>query len=204
MQIPEDWRVPFFADHNRALTERFKSKLADESRSSAARQISTLTECLFWFPEGSEGRMVLANMLWLPVRRWSCRHSESCPTGAFWLPWLRFSVLFSSVVKWMPWCNMLRMGTSRTLPRYVGFLWVPEFHLDSRLIHDQSGCKSQKAFQPELCPLLKACYLLSSGPHFVHIEVFSHNRKPCSLSVIPLVVKVSVIEPSDAVKRRNV
>ena len=41
------------------------------------------------------------------------------PTGTLQLPWLRFFLAFSSVVRQMPGYNSQRQGTARTLPKLI-------------------------------------------------------------------------------------
>jgi len=52
-------------------------------------------------------------------------------------------------------------------------------------------------------PPYKAYYLLSFGPQITHVEVFTSDGKLVSVSAIPVIFKVSLTEPSEAVKRRN-
>jgi hypothetical protein len=80
---------------------------------------------------------------------------------------------------------------------------VPDFRHESNLRHDQCGFETQRHFQPKLCLLIKVYCLLSNCGQFAHFEVFNRDGKLVSVGAIQLHFKVSVTQPSDAVKRRN-
>jgi hypothetical protein len=72
------------------------------------------------------------------------------PTGTLRLPWLRFSRVFSSVVRQIPGYNSQIRGTARSLPNQF----------------DNSGFESQKAFQPKL--LIVLFYILFVGKYVLN------------------------------------
>ena len=99
------------------VSERFDSKLADGGN----RLVTQIGKYLYWrsvepgpLKQGDrDGQLVMATRKGLP-----CRHIESCPTGTFRQPSLRFLPCFSSAVRQMPGYNKQRPGTVRTVPTY--------------------------------------------------------------------------------------
>jgi len=65
---------------------------------------------------------------------------------------------------------------------------VPELGAILRLRHDQTGLESQKAFHPMLRSFIKAYFLLSNGPQFVHLELFNRDEILGRVSAIPIKV----------------
>jgi hypothetical protein len=115
-QIHEDLGVPFFADHIRALTESFDSKLADAGNPLVWQLGRYLTEGWPKSPEaqakGDDGQQTGRGRPWNGhqvdqtnrAQQSSFRRFSATPTEV--LPW------FSSVVRRMP-----RRGTARIPPQ---------------------------------------------------------------------------------------
>ena len=117
-QIHEDLGVPLFADHIRALTESFDSKLADVGNPllwQLGRNLSWPRVDLSPDMKAKGGRRQQASQGHSPW--WASRQNESrlalnsqAPFGYpdWGFPW------FSSVVRQMPGYSMQSMGTART------------------------------------------------------------------------------------------
>jgi hypothetical protein len=101
-----------------------------EPLSNTVRQKSTLNESWPMSPRAYRRRPGSTN-LWLPVKRWPCRHTESCPTGTFRLPWLRFFRAFFLSCEANTRVKHAQRGKTRTLPRHGGFISVLEFRCES-------------------------------------------------------------------------
>jgi hypothetical protein len=112
MQIHEDLGVPFFADHIRALTESFDSKLADAGNPLVRQLGRYLTKGWLKSPEaqakGDDGQKTGRGGPWNGhqvdqtnrVQHSSVRRFSATPTEV--LPW------FSSVVRRMPGYNFMQ------------------------------------------------------------------------------------------------
>jgi len=114
-QIHEDLEVPFFADHVISLTGRFELKLADVENPL----VTQLGRYLRRRPGST-------NMSWLPVRRWPCRHTETCPSGTLDYPDLCFFPCFFPQLKSKWRGNTQRQGTTRKFPWHDDFTGVPD------------------------------------------------------------------------------
>jgi hypothetical protein len=93
-QIHEDLGVPFFADHIRALTDSFDSKLAD-AENPLVRQLGRyLTEGWPKSPEahakGDDGQQTGRGRPWYGHEVDQTNRANSLQLGAFRLPRLRF------------------------------------------------------------------------------------------------------------------
>jgi hypothetical protein len=104
-QIHEDLGVPSFADHIRALTESFDSKLADAGN-PLVRQLGRYLRWLRIHPMRARRKSKSvygysqSQQLRLPDRE-----NNSCPTGTFLLPRLRVFRDFFSLVRRIPGYN---------------------------------------------------------------------------------------------------
>jgi hypothetical protein len=97
-QIHEDLGVPFFADHIRALTDSFDSKLADAGNPLVRQLGRYLTE---GWPKSPEAQVMTASRPVEVARETATKStkrivSNSLQLGAFRLPRLRFTVIFLS------------------------------------------------------------------------------------------------------------
>jgi len=117
-QIHEDLGVPLFADHIRALTASFDSRLVDVWN-SLVRQLGRYlcwprVDPVAW--RESQGRLGPAGQ-WRPSSTMA-RSTKPIAFGAgqpsaFRIPWPRFFCDFPSVVKQMPGSTMQSRGTAR-------------------------------------------------------------------------------------------
>jgi hypothetical protein len=157
-QLHEDLGVPFFADHIRALTESFDSKLADAGN-SLVRQVG---KDLRWprvdlsHPK-RKPRMMMANRPVEAARKTVARSTKRIvPSifllGTFRLPWLSVSRHFFSVATQMPGFNTKTehgpLSPSRTVASQKCLPTVACLRLRLR----QSGFEAQEAFKPKYAP----------------------------------------------------
>jgi hypothetical protein len=109
-QIHEDLGVPFFADHIRALTDSFDSKLADAGNTLVRQHGRYLTESWPKSPKaqakGDNGQQTGRGRPWNGTKSTKGIVTNDLQLGAFRLPRQGFP-WFSSVVRRMPGYNFL-------------------------------------------------------------------------------------------------
>ena len=109
---------------------RLKVRWWGEPLSKTVWQKSTLKESWLMSPKAHGGRPGSTN-LWLPVKRWPCRHTDSCPTDTFRLPWLRFFRAFFLSCEANARVKHEQRDKTRTLLRHGGLTSVLEFRRES-------------------------------------------------------------------------
>jgi hypothetical protein len=72
--------------------------------------------CIFFFNSVSYVYLLLRLCILIVMYALFCIFCFHVPTGILRLPWLRFFLAFSSVVRQMPGYTSKRRGTVRTLP----------------------------------------------------------------------------------------
>ena len=142
-QIYEDLGVPFFADHIRALTESFDTKLVDAGN-PLVRQLGSY---LCW-PRVNPSLLKRKPRVSRRLIRLPSRLNESRRAGTFWLPWLIFS---SSPCFFLSFkANARVLFQDGFFLRHGGFTKMPATVVCLRLCH--SGFEPQKAFQSKYAP----------------------------------------------------
>jgi hypothetical protein len=108
---------------------------------------------------------------------------------------------FSSVVRQMPGYNDVKSGHG---PRSPPQALRPHLSAWHRLLlrRSQSGLGPQAANQPKFIPPITSLCHIGTSLRKILINALSHTSKSLALAHFPVRVQVSVIEPSNAVKRR--
>ena len=155
-QIHEDLGVPLFADHARALTASFDSKLADVGNPLVRKLGRNLrwprVVPVAWHKrqgrQGPAGQSRPSPVMAMSTKRIMFGTSQP---SVLRIPWLRFFCDVSSVVRQMPRYKMQSQGMVRT-----SLLLAQRLHLSawqnlhtSTLWLSQSGLRTQTANQPK-------------------------------------------------------
>jgi len=155
-QIHEDLGVPLFADHIRALTESFDSKLADVGN-PLVRQLGRYlrwprVDPVAWREsqgrQGPVGQSRLSPAIAKSTKRIAFGAER---LSALRLPWLRFFRDFFRVIRQMPGYTMQSRGTARFPLPQARRLHLSAWQMShtSSLRLSQSGLRTQTANQPK-------------------------------------------------------